>query len=43
MAVDKPPTKSAKQEEPENTTPVERPSRNSPPNHIFVGKKPVMS
>ncbi|MCL5067530.1 MAG: DNA-binding protein Alba [Thaumarchaeota archaeon] len=22
---------------------VERPSRTSPPNHIFVGKKPVMS
>ena len=21
----------------------ERPSRNSPPNHVFVGKKPVMS
>lgn len=27
----------------ENSRPSERPSRNSPPNHVFVGKKPVMS
>ncbi|MHB1908385.1 MAG: DNA-binding protein Alba [Nitrososphaerales archaeon] len=43
MAVDKQATKPTKQAESESTTPVERPSRNSPPNHIFVGKKPVMS
>jgi archaea-specific DNA-binding protein len=27
----------------QNTRTSERPSRSSPPNHVFVGKKPVMS